>query len=57
MTESQELIQLATLARRSLEPGLQVNAAGSPVSAGACLHASLAVVMLLRRFGRGVGAD
>jgi hypothetical protein len=53
MTSSEELQQFAAVARRSLEPGLQRDGAGEPLSAGACLHASLVVVMLLRRFGRG----
>lgn len=48
-----ELQELAELARRSIEPGLQGDGSDGPKSAGACLHACLVVVMLLKRFGRG----
>lgn len=54
MTELQELQELASLARRSIEPGLQGNGSIGPKSAGACLHACLVMVILLKRFGRGV---
>lgn len=53
MKTSDELRQFAALARRSVEPGLQHDAAGRAISAGSCLHASLIFVLLLRRFGRG----
>jgi len=53
MTGQEELLELAALARRSLEPGLPRNASGHPSSEGACLYAALIVVALLRRFGRG----
>lgn len=55
-SETNELHELAVLARRSIEPGLLRDGAGRPVSAGTCLHACLVVAMLLRRFGRGVPA-
>lgn len=41
MHEASELHASAGLARRSIEPGLQADAEGMPVSAGACLHASM----------------
>jgi hypothetical protein len=52
-TSSDELRQFADLARRSVEPGLQHDLRGQPISSGACLDASLIFVELLRRFGRG----
>jgi hypothetical protein len=60
--EIDELLDLARLARRSLEPGLPRSASSAPNSAGACLHACLVIVVLLKQFGRGVplirgGAD
>lgn len=54
MREIDELQELASLARQSLEPGLPRGAASAPNSAGACLHACLVLVVLIKRFGRGV---
>lgn len=53
-SELKDLQELAVLARRSIEPGLQDDQSGGARSSGACLHACLVVVVLLRRFGRGV---
>lgn len=53
MTTRDELRQFADSARRSVDPGLQNDLRGQPISAGSCLHASLIFVLLLRRFGRG----
>lgn len=53
-SEQHELQELASLARRSIEPGLLGNGSDGPKSAGACLHACLVVVMLVKQFGRGI---
>lgn len=52
MQEASELNAIAGLARRSIEPGLQSDAEGRTISAGACLHASMVVLILLRKFSR-----
>ncbi len=51
MNEIAELREIAYVARRSIEPGLQADGSGSYKSAGACLHACLIVVMLFTNFG------
>lgn len=53
MTNEDQLLIIAKLARRSIEPGLATDATGAVVSAGSCLYASFVVVMLINRFGRG----
>lgn len=53
MSEAMELREWAALARKSIEPGFGRDELGRPLSAGACLHACLVVVLVLRRFGRG----
>ena len=53
MSKLYDLRDLAGLARRSIDPGLATDATGVRISAGACLHASLVVVMLVSRFGCG----
>lgn len=52
MMDEKELRHLAHLARKSLDPGLVTDETGAKISAGACLHASLLVLILLKRFGR-----
>lgn len=56
MSEIADLKELASLARRSIEPGLPIDGSGRPLSTGSCLHACLIVVMLLKRFGNGKAA-
>lgn len=51
MSEIVALREIADVARRSIEPGLQTDDTGVCTSAGACLHACLVVVMLLTKFG------
>lgn len=53
MKASDELRQFAAITRRSVEPGLQQDALGQPISAGSCLQASLVFILLMRRFGGG----
>lgn len=48
--EASGIYDLARLARRSIEPGLPLDLDGKTISAGACLHAALVVIMLCRRF-------
>lgn len=55
-TDIHDVTELAISARRSIEPGLPSDGVGSLLSAGACLHACLVVVMLCKRFGQGVPA-
>lgn len=49
-----ELLALARMARRSIEPGLARDDAGRLISQGACLHACVVVAVLLRRFSQSV---
>lgn len=53
MQSKDDLDLLANAARRLLEPGLQVDLVGQPVSDGSCLYAALLVVMLMARYGSG----
>lgn len=45
------LVEVAMLARRGLEPGLDQASGGQAISAGACLHASILLAVMLQRFG------
>ncbi|MEJ6003765.1 hypothetical protein [Paucibacter soli] len=51
MSTQPDLHDLAQLARRSIEPGLQAGADGVAKSAGSCLYAALVVVLLCKKFG------
>lgn len=48
------LMEIALLARKSIEPGMAQSASG-PQSAGTCLHASMIFMILLQRFSSGQG--
>lgn len=45
--------EMANVARRALEPGLQKDARGTAISAGACLHAAVLLAELIGKFGNG----
>lgn len=48
-----DLLSIAILARRSLQPGMPQDADGRALSAGTCLHAAMVVVLLLHRYAPG----
>lgn len=49
-----QLKKIANLARRSLEPGLPKGTDHKPNSAGACLHACILLMLLLKKYGHGL---
>jgi len=49
------LVELAHVARRSIEPGMPHHGA-TAASEGTCLHATLIFVALMRRFSAGMGS-
>lgn len=49
------LVEIATTLRRAIEPGLKCDAEGRPISAGACLHASVMLAGWVSKFGGGRG--
>lgn len=57
------LLEIASLARKSIDPGLLLLPDGKRASAGSCLHACLVLALLLKRFSsmrfsvRGGGPD
>lgn len=55
MTTLEDLWSTARVARVALEPGLDRDASGGPVAGGSCLHASVLLLALMHRYGRGTG--
>lgn len=48
----EELVEIAALARRALEPRLQRDEEGRPIPGGSCLYGSVLVAELVERFGQ-----